>query len=71
METILIKSQPVTQKVRNAVTIKTTLYDLMETVIDVAGPYENKLINEVTLNILAKTKPKYGVAGRCSPSEIG
>ena len=63
METILIKNQPVTQKVRNAVTIKTTLYDLMETVIDVAGPYENKLINEVT--------PKYGVAGHCSPSKIG
>ena len=41
--------------------IETTLYDLMETVIDVTGPDENNLIKEVTLNLLAKAKPRVRV----------
>ena len=41
--------------------IQTTLYDLMETVIDVSGPDENDLVNEVTRNILTKAKSKYSV----------
>ena len=39
-----------TQKARKSIIIVTTLYDLMETVIDVTNPDENNLIEEVTLN---------------------
>jgi hypothetical protein len=52
METIIVKRQHCKRSARNTGTIQTTLYDLMETVIDVVGPDEYKLINEVTLNIL-------------------
>jgi hypothetical protein len=34
----------------------------METVIDVADPDENRLVNEVTIKMLAKAKPKVRVA---------
>ena len=50
-----------TQKARKSMIIETTLYDLMETVIDVTGPDENNLIKEVTLNLLAKAKPRVRV----------
>jgi len=50
-----------TQKARKSIIIETTLYDLMETVIDVTGPDENNLIEEVTLNLLAKAKPSVRV----------
>jgi hypothetical protein len=33
----------------------------METVLDVVGPDENRLIKEVTLNLLAKANPKVSV----------
>jgi len=52
-----MKSIPLIQKSRSSSDIKTTIYELMETVIDVADPEENKLIKEVTLNLLAKAKP--------------
>jgi hypothetical protein len=35
---------------------------LMETVIDVADPEENKLVNDVTVNILKKAKPSVRVS---------
>ena len=51
-----------TQKARKSMIIETTLYDLMETVIDVTNPDENNLIEEVTLNLLAKAKRGIRVA---------
>ena len=45
-----------TQKARKSMIIETTLYDLMETVIDIVGPDDNRLIKEVTFNLLAKAK---------------
>ena len=50
------KSMPILQNRRNSSAIQTTLYELMETVIDVADPDENKLVNEVTINMLTKAK---------------
>lgn len=52
-----MKNIPIIQKSRNSSVIKTTIYELMEAVIDVADPDEKKLIKEVTLNLLAKAKP--------------
>jgi hypothetical protein len=43
--------------------IETTLYDLMETVIDIVGPDDNRLIKEVTFNLLAKTHPRIRITG--------
>ena len=51
-----------TQKARKSMIIETTLYDLMETVIDVTNPDENNLIEEVILNLLAKAKRGIRVA---------
>lgn len=56
METIIVKRQQCKPLARTSGTIQTTLYDLMETVIDVVGPDEYKLINEVTLNILTMSE---------------
>ena len=50
-----------TQKARKSMIIETTLYDLMETVMDVTNPDESNLIKEVTLNLLAKAKPRVRV----------
>ena len=52
-----------TQKARKSMIIETTLYDLMETVIDIVGPDDNRLIKEVTLNLLAKANPRIRVTG--------
>jgi len=52
-----------TQKARKSIIIETTLYDLMETVIDIVGPDDNRLIKEVTLNLLAKAKTCVCVSG--------
>ena len=52
-----------TQKARKSMIIETTLYDLMETVIDIVGPDDNRLIKEVTLNLLEKAKPRIRVTG--------
>ena len=35
----------------------------METVIDIVGPDDNRLIKEVTLNLLAKANPRIRVTG--------
>lgn len=52
-----------TQKTRKSMIIETTLYDVMETVIDIVGPDENRLIKEVTLKLLAKAKSCVCVSG--------
>jgi len=57
MKATQVKIMPLFKKHRSSPAIQTTLYELMETVIDVADPDEKRLINEVTINILAKAKP--------------
>jgi hypothetical protein len=57
METVQDKIMPLFKKHRSSPAIQTTLYELMETVIDVADPEEGKLVNDVTINILKKAKP--------------
>ena len=52
-----------TQKARKSMIIETTLYDLMEIIIDATGPEENNMIKEVTLNLLAKAKPSIRITG--------
>ena len=52
-----------TQKARKSMIIETTLYDLMETVIDLVGPDDNRLIKAVTLNLLTKTHPRIRITG--------
>jgi hypothetical protein len=59
-----IKNMPFLQNGRNSSAIQTTLYELMETVIDVADPDETKLVNEVTINMLAKAKPSVHISVR-------
>jgi len=58
MEAIPVKNIPYMKRHQRPPAIQTTLYELMETVIDVADPDEKRLINEVTINILAKAKPR-------------
>jgi hypothetical protein len=57
MKTNQTKIIKLNRKYRGSSIIHTTLYDLIKTVIDVADSDENKLINAVTINLLAKTKP--------------
>ena len=66
METVQDKYMPLMQKHRSSPAIQTTLYELMETVIDVADPDEKKLVNEVTINMLTKAKPRVRVSVRLS-----
>ena len=56
MKVTQVKIMPLFKKHRSSPAIQTTLYELMETVIDVADPEEGKLVNEVTINILKKAK---------------
>lgn len=56
MKATQVKSIQLMQKYRSSSAIQTTLYELMETVIDVADPNEKRLVNEVTIRILAKAK---------------
>ena len=63
METTQTKILPLSRKRRRSFIIETTLYELVEAVIDIAGPDEKKLIKEVTLNLLAKVKPSIRVTG--------
>jgi len=58
MEAVQVKYTSLSRKHQGSVKIHTTLYELMETVIDVSDPDEKKMINEVTINILAKAKPR-------------
>ena len=57
-----VKNMPFLQNRRNSSAIQTTLYELMETVIDIADPDEKDLVNEVTINMLTKAKPSLRVA---------
>ncbi len=57
METVRLDSLSVSQKARRSAVVITTIYELMETVIDVADPDENDLIYEVAKKLLAKSKP--------------
>jgi hypothetical protein len=61
MEPILVKCSLITPQSKKSVKIQTTLYELMEAVIDVVGPDNNRMVKDVTLNILAKTRPKIRV----------
>jgi hypothetical protein len=58
MEAINMKpnNRILTQKARKSTIIETTLYEVMETVIDIVGPDENRLIKDVALDLLAKAK---------------
>ena len=57
MKATQVKIMPLFKKHRSSPAIQTTLYELMETVIDVADPIEGKLVNDVTIHILKKAKP--------------
>ena len=57
MKATHVKIMPLFKKHRSSPAIQTTLYELMETVIDVADPEEGKLVNDVTIHILKKAKP--------------
>jgi hypothetical protein len=63
MLTTQTKSRCSNRKLRNSIKIQTSLYELMETVIDSVNPDENRLIKEVTLNLLAKARPRIRVTG--------
>ena len=58
METVQDKYKPPIQGRQVRFPIQTTLYELMETVIDIAGRGDDKLVNEATIKILAKAKPR-------------
>lgn len=58
MEPILVKCSLITPQSKKSDKIQTTLYELMEAVIDVVGPDNNRMVKDVTVNILAKAKPK-------------
>ena len=61
MKATQVKSRPLLKKSMSSSAIQTTLYELMETVIDFANPDENRLVNEVTINLLAKAKPRVSI----------
>ena len=63
METTQTKSLHLTRKPRSSSVIETTLYELMETIIEEVSPDENYLIKKVTLNLLAKAKPSIRITG--------
>jgi hypothetical protein len=63
MLTTQTKSRCSNRKPRHSIKIQTSLYELMETVIDSVNPDENRLIKEVTLNLLAKARPRIRVTG--------
>jgi len=56
------KYKPLIQSRQVRLPIQTTLYELMETVIDVAGRGDDKLVNEATIKILAKAKPRIRIS---------
>jgi hypothetical protein len=58
MKTAHVKNMLLVQKHQSSSVIQTTLYELMETVMDVADPDENRLVNEVTIDMLTKAKPR-------------
>jgi hypothetical protein len=58
MKTAHVKNMLLIQKNQSSSVIQTTLYELMETVMDVADPDENRMVNEVTIDMLTKAKPR-------------
>ena len=62
MEAAQGKYTPLSQSCQSLSKIHTTLYELIETVIDVADPEENRLVNDETVNILKKAKPSFRVS---------
>ena len=62
MKSIQVKCTPFLKNRQSSPAIQTTLYELMETVIDVADPKDGKLVYDVTINILAKAKPSIRVS---------
>jgi hypothetical protein len=62
METVQDKYKPLIQSRQFRLPIQTTLYELMETVIDVAGRKDGKLVNEATIKILVKAKPRIRIS---------
>jgi len=62
MKSTRVKYTPLLKNRQSSPAIQTTLYELMETVIDVADPKDGKLVNDVTINILAKAKPSIRVS---------
>jgi hypothetical protein len=62
MKLVPVKNLPLIKRHKRSPVIQTTLYELMETVIDVAEPDEKRLVNEVTISMLAKAKPRVHVA---------
>ena len=63
METTRTKDLCSNRKPRNSIKIQPSLYELMETVIDIVNPDDNRLIKEVTLKLLAKATPRIRVTG--------
>jgi hypothetical protein len=61
MKATQVKRLPLMLKHQSASAIETTLYELMETVIDVASPDEDRLVNEETLNLLAKANLRVSI----------
>ncbi len=64
MKAVQVKKIPLIKRHQRSPAIRTTLYELMETVIDVADPDEKRLVNDVTINLLAKAKPSVYVSVR-------
>jgi hypothetical protein len=62
METVQDKYKPLIQSKKVRLPIQTTLYELMETVIEVAGREDGKLVNEATIKILVKAKPRIRIS---------
>jgi hypothetical protein len=63
METARTNGRCSNRKTRNSIKIQTSLYELMETVIDMVNPDKNRLVKEVTLKLLAKDRPRIRVTG--------
>ena len=57
MKSTQVKYTPFLKNRQRSLAIQTTLYELMETVIDVADPEELQLVNKATVNILTTAKP--------------
>jgi hypothetical protein len=64
MKAVQVKNIPFIKRHQRSPAIQTTLYELMEAVIDVADHDENRLVNEVTIKMLAKAKPSVHVSVR-------
>lgn len=66
MKTQTDKNTKKMNPLRQSVEIRTTLYELVETVIDVVGTDRNQLIMPVLLNTLKKGNANVVVSGKIS-----